>query len=126
MPTTNLYLQGRVDGTPDRRGITRLRELHAGGVPIVVASDNVADAFCPTGAHDPMAALNLAVLAAHLDPPLDRWLASITTDAARALGARPVHVDTSSLDALSVYDVATLADVIAGRARPIPASKVIK
>ena len=126
LPTTNLYLQGRVDGTPDRRGITRLRELHAGGVPIVVGSDNVADAFCPTGAHDPMAALNLAVLAAHLDPPLDRWLASITTDAARALGARPVHVDTSPLDALSVYDVATLADVIAGRARPIPASKVIK
>jgi cytosine deaminase len=32
LPATNLYLQGRRAGTPDRRGITRLHELAARGV----------------------------------------------------------------------------------------------
>ena len=86
LPTTNLYLQGRTEGTPDRRGLTRVRELTDAGVQVVVGSDNVADAFCPLGQHDPMAALKLAVLTGHLDPPFDRWLPLITTNAARALG----------------------------------------
>ena len=125
LPTTNLYLQGRTGGTPDRRGLTRLRELHAAGVPIIIGSDNVADAFCPTGAHDPMAALSLALLAAHLDPPLGRWLPAITTDAATALGTAPTFIDGAPLDALLVYDAPDLATVIAGRAPPVSATEVL-
>ena len=125
LPTTNLYLQGRTVGTPDRRGLTRLHELHAAGVPIVIGSDNVADAFCPTGAHDPMAALSLAILAAHLDPPLGRWLPAITTDAAAALGAAPPYVDGAPLDALSVYDAPDLATVVAGRVPPVSGTEVL-
>jgi diadenosine tetraphosphatase ApaH/serine/threonine PP2A family protein phosphatase len=53
LPATNLYLQGRNAGTPDRRGITRLHELAARGVKIVIGTDNVRDAFCPVGRHDP-------------------------------------------------------------------------
>ncbi|MEL7091303.1 MAG: amidohydrolase family protein [Pseudomonadota bacterium] len=123
LPTTNLYLQGRTGGTPDRRGITRLRELRAAGVPILVGSDNVSDAFCPTGAHDPMAALNLAVLGAHLDPPLEQWLPAITTDAATALGLDPPHVDITSLEHLVVHDTAHCADIVAGRAAVRPATE---
>ena len=123
LPTTNLYLQGRTDGTPDRRGITRLRELRAAGVPIVVASDNVSDAFCPTGAHDPMAALNLAVLGAHLDPPLEQWLPAITTDAASALGVDPAWSDTVPLDHLMAYETERCADIVAGRAVRRPAGE---
>ncbi len=120
LPITNLYLQGRADGTPDRRGITRLRELHAAGVPITIGSDNVGDAFCPTGAHDPMGALNMAVLGAHLDPPLDRWLPAITTTARAALGLEPQHIDTAPLSALRLCHTATTADLIAGRAPLLP------
>ncbi|MEX0369999.1 MAG: amidohydrolase family protein, partial [Tateyamaria sp.] len=69
LPITNLYLQGRTDGTPDRRGITRLRELRTAGLNVVVGSDNVADAFCPPWAPDPLRALAQACLTAHLDPP---------------------------------------------------------
>ncbi|WP_415921901.1 amidohydrolase family protein [Tateyamaria sp. SN6-1] len=121
LPTTNLYLQGRRDGTPDRRGLTRLRELHDAGVPIVVGSDNVTDAFCPTGAHDPMSALNLAIYAAHLDPPLAQWLPAITTHAATALGADPLHVDGAACDALNLYAADNMSDVLSGRAAPQPA-----
>lgn len=116
LPTTNLYLQGRTPGTPDRRGITRLRELHAAGVPIVIGSDNVGDAFCPTGRHDPMAALDLALLTAHLDPPLDRWLPAITTNAARALGHAPQPIIGARARDLRLSRARSLPDLIAGRA----------
>ncbi len=116
LPVTNLYLQGRTDGTPDRRGITRLRELRAAGVRVVVGSDNVGDAFCPLGAHDPRAALALACVTAHLDPPLGDWLAAITTDATRAIGRDPVMVDGAPLDTLLTCDADHTADLISGRA----------
>jgi len=115
LPVTNLYLQGRQQGTPDRRGVTRIAEMAAAGVTVVVGSDNVADAFCPTGWHDPMAALSLAVLAAHLDPPLDRWLPLITTNAANALGRTPVMVDRATPDQLCLIRASSIGDAIAGR-----------
>lgn len=100
LPTTNLYLQDRREGTPDRRGLTRLRELRTGGVPVLTGSDNVADAFCPLGQFDPMAALHLTALGAHLDPPMAQWLPMITTDARRAMGLPPGFVDGAELSFL--------------------------
>ena len=47
LPDTNLFLRGRAAGTPDPRGVTRIHELRAAGVPVVVGTDNVQDAFCP-------------------------------------------------------------------------------
>lgn len=120
LPTTNLYLQGRRDGTPDRRGLTRLRELRAAGIPVLVASDNVADAFCPMGQHDPRAALHLAALSAHLDPPMGKWLASITTDAAASLGLEPGYIDALRLHDLRLCAVSDTADLVAGRAPLTP------
>ncbi len=121
LPTTNLYLQGRENGTPERRGITRLRELRACGVKVLVGSDNVGDAFCPVGHHDPMAALHLAVLGAHLDPPLGQWLPAITTDARAALGFDPIHVDGAAMTDLRIADARTTADLVAGRSPLRPA-----
>lgn len=123
LPTTNLYLldrQDRGDGTPDRRGLTRLRELHAAGVPVVVGSDNVADAFCPMGHHDPRAALHLACLAAHLDPPMGDWLPAITINAAQALGVEPPFIETTPMRNLRLCAVDTTAHLIAGRAPLMP------
>lgn len=125
LPTTNLYLQGRNGGTPDRRGITRLRELRAAGVKVVVASDNVGDAFCPLGAHDPRAALALACLTAHLDPPLGDWLPAITTDAALALGRAPTMVDGAKLDDLLTCEGGHSADLVSGRTPLRPATHTL-
>lgn len=115
LPTTNLYLQSRGSGTPDRRGITRLRELHAADVPILLGSDNVGDAFCPTGQHDPLAALHLGVLAAHLDPPFDQWMPAITTTARRAMGLTDQTVAQARASDLAVWPTSSLATLIAGR-----------
>lgn len=126
LPTTNLYLQDRRQGTPNRRGLTRLLELHAAGVPIIVASDNVADAFCPVGQHDPRAALHLAVLAAHLDPPVGHWLPAITVNAATGIGLDPPYVDDAPITALRLCEVASTAEFVRTQAPLIPIHTLTK
>lgn len=113
LPATNLMLQGRTQGTPDRRGVTRLRELHAAGVKVAVATDNVGDAFFPAGRHDPLAALALAVPAAHLDPPLARWLPMVTSAAGQALGLAPLHIDGARADDLWLADATDTGTLLA-------------
>jgi len=120
LPTTNLYLQGRRAGTPDRRGITRLQELEAHGVATVIGSDNVRDAYCPIGRHDPAFALSVAVLAGHLDPPFGRHLPKITTTARRALGLSALTVDGAPARDLVAYPVASLSELLSGQAAPLP------
>jgi cytosine deaminase len=78
LPFTNLLLQDASGGrTPRRRGLTLLKEARDRGIPVLVASDNVQDAFCPLGVFDPVDALRLAVMAAQLDEPFDIWSQSI-------------------------------------------------
>jgi cytosine deaminase len=120
LPATNLYLQGRRDGTPDRRGVTRLHELAARGVEIVIGTDNVRDAFCPVGRHDPVHSLSLAVLAGHLDPPFGLHLRTITSSARRALGLPALSVDGATASDLVAFEVPSLSGLIAGAASPIP------
>ncbi len=115
LPTTNLYLQDRQTGTPDRRGLTRLRELRAAGVTVLTGSDNVADAFCPLGQFDPMAALHLTALAAHLDPPMVQWLPMITTDARRAMGLPAMYIEDTPLADLRMSDARDCETLVAQR-----------
>lgn len=124
LPATNLYLQGRRDGTPDRRGITRLHELPARGVPVVIGTDNVRDPFCPVGRHDPLHSLSLAVLAGHLDPPFGRHLPAVTTAARRAMGLSPNMIDGADAADLLVFEVPSLSGLISGAAAPVPLTEL--
>lgn len=88
MPTTNLYLQDMTPGrSPRLRGLAPAQELRAAGVPVLLGTDNVCDPFYPLGVHDPLDALRLAALAAHLAP--GDWVDAITATSARALGLAP-------------------------------------
>jgi cytosine deaminase len=124
LPATNLYLQGRGNGTPDRRGLTRLHELAARGVEIVIGTDNVRDAYCPVGRHDPVQSLSLAVLAGHLDPPFGRHLRMITTSARRALGLSALTVDGAAIGELICFDAPSLSALIAGTPPPVSLSNI--
>jgi cytosine deaminase len=74
LPITNLLLQDASTGrTPRQRGITLVKEARERGIPVLVASDNVQDPFCPVGSFDPLEALASGVTAAQLDAPFDRW-----------------------------------------------------
>ncbi|MDH6233435.1 cytosine deaminase [Mesorhizobium soli] len=82
LPTTNLYLQDRATGrSPRQRGIAPLKEARKAGMTVMLASDNVRDAFYPYGDYDPLSVLRLAAPAGHLEP--EDWLDSITTLPAR-------------------------------------------
>lgn len=48
-PGVNLHLQGRFDRYPKRRGLTRVRELRAWGVPCAAGQDCIRDPFYPLG-----------------------------------------------------------------------------
>ena len=81
LPITNLLLQDASSGrTPRLRGITLVKEARARGIPLLFASDNVQDPFCAHGSHDPMEAMQAAVLAAQLDAPFDRWSDTLCRD----------------------------------------------
>lgn len=52
LPSCNMYLMGRNDHQPIRRGLTRVREFLKAGVNISYASDNIRDHFRPYGNGD--------------------------------------------------------------------------
>ena len=78
LPTTNLLLQDAQTGrTPRQRGVTLIKEARARGIPLLISTDNVQDAFCRAGSFDPVEALAVGALAAQLDEPFDVWSQTI-------------------------------------------------
>ncbi len=63
LPATDVYLGGRKDVANQRRGLTPVRALAAGGVNVAYSSNNVRNAFTPFGKADP---LQIGNLLAHL------------------------------------------------------------
>lgn len=114
LPATNLYLQCRTGVAPERRGMAPVLALRDAGINVVFGSDNVCDAFCPTGRHDPMHALALGALVGHLDPPYGPWLRTVTAGAAKAVGVTPVTVDTARLENLLISDALHTFELVAG------------
>jgi len=88
LPQVNLFLQGRADRQPVRRGITRVKELLAAGVNVAAASDNIRDPFYPFGDGDLLRLAALTCSVAHLPGPagIATALAMVTEAPARAIG----------------------------------------
>ena len=87
LPLANLQLQdGAAGRTPRLRGIAPLLEAGELGLAVSLASDNVQDAFVPFADFDLLQVLALGALVAHLDDPIVRWVHSITTTPAAAMG----------------------------------------
>ena len=66
LPAANLFLQGRGASSLPPRGLTRVRELLAAGVPVAAASDNIQDPFIPTGSGDLLEVARWTLLSSHL------------------------------------------------------------
>jgi cytosine deaminase len=89
LPGANLYLQGRHDAFPVRRGVTRVKELLAAGIPLAAASDNMHDPFHPFGRGDLLLIGLVTAYAAHMGSPAEmrEVLRMITEYPARVTGA---------------------------------------
>ncbi|WP_428243163.1 cytosine deaminase [Gynuella sp.] len=48
-PTESIHLQGRFDTFPKRRGVTRVKELHAAGMNVALAEDSIFDPWYSLG-----------------------------------------------------------------------------
>jgi len=86
-PFDNVVLQGRFDTYPKRRGITRVKELLAGGVNVALGHDSIMDPWFPLGKGDMLAAAQLALFLCHMSgyEEINDVLDLITTNAARTL-----------------------------------------
>jgi cytosine deaminase len=65
----NLILQGRMDGPPVRRGITRVKQLLEAGVNVSCGQDDLMNHFYPFGKMDMLEVANFVAHTAHLSSP---------------------------------------------------------
>jgi len=87
-PLINIVIQGRHDTYPKRRGMTRVPELRAHGVPVAFGSDCVMDPWYPLGQADMLEVAAMGLHVAQLTGLEDmRWcFDAVTTEAARIIG----------------------------------------
>ncbi|MGO4833898.1 amidohydrolase family protein, partial [Rhizobiaceae sp. 2RAB30] len=92
LPAANLFLQGRDKRQLVPRGLTRVTDLLAAGVPVATASDNMQDAFVPVGSGDTLEMARWTILSAHLlEDAAGRAFAMITDTPAKIMGLQAVY-----------------------------------
>jgi len=87
LPATDLFLIGRADELNVRRGVAPLTALWEAGVETALSSNNVRNAFTPTGTVDPLDIALLLARVSHLsaDADFDRVLGMCTEAGRRIL-----------------------------------------
>src|SRR5690625_133297 len=88
LPKANLHLQGRFDGYPKRRGITRVKELLEEGLNVSFGLDSIVDPWYPLGDGNLMSVLDTGLHACHMTSydEIVTALQLITTNGAKTLG----------------------------------------
>ena len=91
----NIVLQGRFDGYPKRRGITRIPELIAAGALVGVGHDSVMDPWYPLGSHDMLEVAHMALHVAHMTgvDDMKECFKAVTANPAKVM-----HIDDYGLE----------------------------
>lgn len=66
LPTENLHLQGRFDGYPKRRGLTRVPELLESGLKVAFGQDSICDPWYPLGNGNLLRTLDVGLHVGHM------------------------------------------------------------
>ncbi|MEM1064413.1 MAG: amidohydrolase family protein [Pseudomonadota bacterium] len=87
-PLINIMLQGRHDTYPKRRGLTRIPEMLAAGIPVALGQDCVLDPWYSMGTGDLLDVAHMAVHATQLGSASDKsaLFEAVTTVPAQVLG----------------------------------------
>ncbi|MFN2306814.1 MAG: amidohydrolase family protein [Paracoccaceae bacterium] len=87
-PLINMMLQGRHDTYPKRRGLTRIPEMLAEGIPVALGQDCVLDPWYAMGSGDMLDVAHMAVHATQMGSVADKkaLFDAITVVPARLLG----------------------------------------
>ena len=86
-PLINIVLQGRGDSYPKRRGMTRVKEMAAAGIPVALGHDCVMDPWYGLGSHDMLEVAHMAVHVGHMTgtEEMRAVFEGVTSAAARTL-----------------------------------------
>ncbi|RFA30788.1 cytosine deaminase [Alkalilimnicola ehrlichii] len=123
LPTENLHLQGRFDGYPKRRGVTRVPELLDAGLRVAFGQDSIQDPWYPMGNGNLLRTLDVGLHACHMlgMNRIETALELITDNGAAALGLTDYGLQEGALARCVVLQGATPYDVLLGQ-KPVLAS----
>jgi len=104
-PLINITLQGRHDGYPRRRGMTRIPELRAAGIAVALGQDCVMDPWYGLGGAD---MLDVSHMAVHAQPMTSREAIRWSFDAVTEFPARVMGLEDYGLKVGAYADLVVL------------------
>jgi len=118
-PLDNTVLQGRYDGYPRRRGITRVDELWAAGASVGIGHDSVMDPWYRLGTANLVDAAYMLVHVAQLTSELEmrRVLGTLHGENHRPFGSIPT-LEVGEPATFLWFDAADAIEVLRSRPRP--------
>ena len=118
LPSCNLYLMGRIDKQPIRRGTTRIREFLEAGVNISYASDNIRDPFRPIGNGDMLEEGLLTAQVAQMvtKTDLETIFKMGTVNPAKALLLEDYGLEVGKQADLIIFDATNVAEALTDQA----------
>jgi len=110
----NLYLEGRSDSHPFRRGIPRIRDLYDAGVNVCLGQDDVLNMFYPFGQLDMLEVANFVTHTAHMSTPgqIAATFDMPRYNAARTLRLKEYGLEEGAPANLILIDAGTAVDAI--------------
>jgi cytosine deaminase len=117
-PLINITLQGRHDGYPKRRGLTRVREMQALGIPVGWGQDCVMDPWYSLGSGDMLDVAHMGLHVAQMTSPdeMRRCFAMVTETNAAIIGLADHGLAVGRAANLVVLDAADPIEAIRLRA----------
>jgi cytosine/creatinine deaminase len=117
-PLINITLQGRHDTYPKRRGLTRVKEMQAMGIPVGWGQDCVLDPWYSLGTADMLDVAFMGLHVAQMTHPAEmaRCFTMVTETNAQILGLKDYGLRPGCLASLVVLDATTPVEAL--RLRP--------
>jgi cytosine/creatinine deaminase len=110
----SLFMYGRTDGHPVRRGVTRVREFLKAGVNVAVGQDDIDDPYYPFGRGDMLELAFVMCHAAHLGSPqeLESAFDMITYNAAKGMRMERYGVRVGDYADIVLLDAGGVRDAL--------------
>lgn len=117
-PTENIYLQGRQDTYPKRRGLTRVKELHDNGINVCFAQDSMSDPWYPLGNGNMMMILDHGIHIAQMMSPeeIENALDLVTVNGAKTMNLEAYGIEAGKPANFIVLDAKSEFEAICERA----------
>ncbi|MBN2741086.1 MAG: amidohydrolase family protein [Rhodobacteraceae bacterium] len=125
-PLINIMLQGRHDSFPKRRGLTRVKEMQAMGIPVGWGQDCVLDPWYSLGTADMLDVAFMGLHVAQMSHPdeMARCFTMVTRTNAQIIGLQDYGLHKGALASLVVLDASNPVEAV--RLRPARLAVVSK